>query len=273
MNKYLRFFIWLIALNGMVCISWSQDADAEGCKDHPMLSRMNNFYITECESNYDQVEMNINEEETQMVEGEKTYICYELQGEMKSPSRFQVRKNYIDALKKIGGTLLYEAEYDAVIKVTKGGKEIWTLLRVYGDGESYCLTIVEKKAMEQEVQANDMLEALNKNGFIALYITFDIDKATIKSESEPIIEQIIALLKDNPDLQLSIEGHTDNTGTPEHNKTLSGQRAKAVMDAVIKGGIAKQRLSAVGWGQDKPVADNRSEEGRAKNRRVEIVKK
>jgi outer membrane protein OmpA-like peptidoglycan-associated protein len=80
-------------------------------------------------------------------------------------------------------------------------------------------------------------------------------------------------MKSHPDLKLSIEGHTDNVGTPASNKTLSEQRAKAVLDAVVKLDVAANRMTALGWGQDKPIADNRSEDGRAKNRRVEIVKK
>ena len=85
--------------------------------------------------------------------------------------------------------------------------------------------------------------------------------------------EIAALLKGNPELQVSIEGHTDSTGTPQGNKALSDERAKAVLAAVAALGVDAARLSSVGWGQDKPVADNATEEGRAKNRRVEIVKK
>jgi len=88
-----------------------------------------------------------------------------------------------------------------------------------------------------------------------------------------IIEQIAALLKAHPTLKVSIEGHTDNVGTAQSNKTLSTQRATSVMNATVQKGIAATRLTAVGWGQEKPLADNRSEDGKAKNRRVEIVKK
>jgi outer membrane protein OmpA-like peptidoglycan-associated protein len=118
-----------------------------------------------------------------------------------------------------------------------------------------------------------MYDALKKDGFIALYINFDTGKSDIKPESMTIIDQIAALLKAHADLTVSIEGHTDNVGTPQSNKTLSQQRAKSVMTAVVQKGIAADRMAAVGWGQEKPIADNRSEDGRAKNRRVEVVKK
>jgi len=123
------------------------------------------------------------------------------------------------------------------------------------------------------VTASDMLAALNKSGRIALYINFDTGRATIKPESEKTIDEIASLLLDNPELQLSIEGHTDNVGSPASNKALSIERAQTVMAAVVGKGIVASRLTAVGWGQEKPIAANRSEEGRAKNRRVEIVKK
>jgi OOP family OmpA-OmpF porin len=83
----------------------------------------------------------------------------------------------------------------------------------------------------------------------------------------------VKLLKDNPGLKVGIEGHTDSTGTPARNKTLSQQRAESVVSALVKAGIDAKRLSTAGWGQDKPIADNKTEEGKAKNRRVEIVKK
>jgi OmpA-OmpF porin, OOP family len=127
--------------------------------------------------------------------------------------------------------------------------------------------------MEQIIQANEMLLALNKEGFIALNILFDTGKSTIKPESMSIVDQVFEMLKNNTSLKVSIEGHTDNTGTAASNKSLSEARAKAVMEILVVKGINKERLSSKGWGQDKPVADNSTEEGKAKNRRVEIVKK
>lgn len=80
------------------------------------------------------------------------------------------------------------------------------------------------------------------------------------------------MLKQNPDLKISIEGHTDNVGAVTSNQTLSESRAKSVMTALVSKEIAASRLKSKGWGQTKPIADNNTDEGKAKNRRVEIVK-
>jgi OOP family OmpA-OmpF porin len=81
------------------------------------------------------------------------------------------------------------------------------------------------------------------------------------------------MLKANPGLMVSVEGHTDNVGSPASNKTLSNERAKSVVSAIVAQGIDPKRLSPLGHGQDKSIADNQTAEGRAKNRRVELVKK
>jgi OOP family OmpA-OmpF porin len=251
----------------------AQETDAENCKDHPLLSRMKNFYIGSCESNYDAADFFMPDGETKTVEGQKTYIDYGLKEGSPNPSYLQIRRNYGNAIKNLGGEILYDQDRDLTGKLVKNGKEAWVHVQGYNDGYGYTLTIVEVEEMVQEVTAGEMLNALNRDGFIALYINFDTGKADIKPESEATVAQIVSLLQENADLKVSIEGHTDNVGTPASNKTLSEARAKSVMAAVVKGGIDASRLSAVGWGQEKPVADNRTEDGRAKNRRVEIVKK
>lgn len=247
--------------------------DAEGCKDHPMLSRMKNFVITECEKKeFGQEEMYVGADQTKTVEGKVTTISYERGEGTAAVSEVQVKRNYVNAVTRLGGALVYEETYDAYLKFEKKGSEIWVRVQVYDGAMSYKLYIVEVEVMKQEVTAADMLSELNNKGFVALYINFDTDKATIKPESQPILDQIVALLTENADLKVSIEGHTDNTGTAKHNKTLSEQRAKSVVDAVVKGGIDAKRLGSKGWGQEKPMADNKTEEGKARNRRVEIVK-
>lgn len=108
--------------------------------------------------------------------------------------------------------------------------------------------------------------------FITYGITFDVGKSTIKPESMGEINRIVTLMKENPDLKFSVEGHTDSTGNEASNQTLSEARSKAIVDKLIELGIATDRLTASGKGQSSPIADNGTDEGRAKNRRVEFVK-
>jgi len=251
----------------------AQETDAEGCKDHPLLSRMKNFFIDECEKSFDELEVYLKNSESKTLEGEVTHIGYTLRENAQRPSPLQIRKNYENAIKGIGGETIYSEDSHATFRVVKSGKETWVKLDVWNAGNNYDLYVLEITAMQQEVTADAMYDALNKDGFIALYINFDTGKADIKTEANPTIEQIAVLMKAHADLKIGIEGHTDNVGTPAANKTLSEQRAKAVLAAVAAKGVAAARMTAVGWGQEKPIADNRSEDGRAKNRRVEIVKK
>lgn len=127
--------------------------------------------------------------------------------------------------------------------------------------------------MKQDITANNIFEDINRDGHIALYINFDTGKSLIRDESKPIIEQIVQMLKTNPDLKLGVDRHTDNLGSPESNKTLSMEKAKSVVAALVSNGVAAERLSASGYRQEKPIGDNNTEEGRAVNRRVELVKK
>jgi outer membrane protein OmpA-like peptidoglycan-associated protein len=118
-----------------------------------------------------------------------------------------------------------------------------------------------------------MAAAIEKVGFIALDVNFATGKANILPQSRPLIGEIVTMLSKRLNLHVGIEGHTDNTGDAAANKVLSGARARSVVDALVAGGITRDRLDPVGFGQERPVADNRTEEGRAKNRRVEVVKR
>jgi outer membrane protein OmpA-like peptidoglycan-associated protein len=269
-TRILLSIVYLFLLT--VGVSFSQEKDAQGCKDHPLISRMKNYYIDSCEKSFNSFDFYV-KEGTKTLEGERTKIEYYLREGIPQPSFLQIRRNYGNAVKDIGGTVLFDEDRRSTFKVTKEGKEIWIALEAFNEGRNYELIVLEMEPMTQEVSADAMYSALNKDGFMALYINFETGKSDIKPESKGIIEQIAALLQTHPELKVSIEGHTDNVGTPQNNKTLSLQRAKSVMNAVIQKGIAAARLTAVGWGQEKPIADNRSDEGRVKNRRVEIVKK
>ena len=137
--------------------------------------------------------------------------------------------------------------------------------------------VVTAKAVENKmvtVKAADIADALATKGTIDLYgIYFDTDKTALKPESDKTLDEVASLLKIDRSLKLEISGHTDNTGDKTHNLQLSEGRAQAVVDALTKKyGIDAARLQAKGYGDTKPVADNGSEDGRAKNRRVELKK-
>ena len=101
-------------------------------------------------------------------------------------------------------------------------------------------------------------------------LKFDTAKADIKADGARILDDVVTIMQANPSLKIEIQGHTDNKGSSAYNKTLSQKRANAVMEYIAKKGVEKERLSAIGYGFEKPAASNDTEEGRAENRRVEL---
>lgn len=281
MKRHLFFLIVALLTSSFVK---AQD-DAEGCKDHPLLTRLENFYISGCESNYNELQLRMSSSKTETKEGNLFYIYYRYNFDagVKAKSALQVIRNYEAAITKNGGRMIYknsdgnEGPLEATYFLSTKEKEYWVQLTSFaGTGstvEAFALNVLEMEPMKQEVDATEMFEAINKNGFVALYINFETAKSEIKPESKPVIDQIYEMLSKNPDLKISIEGHTDNTGIEKSNQTLSEARAKSVMSALVQKGINASRLQSKGWGQSKPIADNNTDEGKAKNRRVEIVKR
>jgi OOP family OmpA-OmpF porin len=137
------------------------------------------------------------------------------------------------------------------------------------------LIVVTPEQMEKKmafVNADEMKQALHESGKVALYgVYFDTDKDVMKSESQPTLEEIAKLLKGESSLRLHVVGHTDNQGKAEYNLDLSRRRAASVVRELAKMGIAANRLDSFGCGPYSPVASNGTEDGRAKNRRVELV--
>jgi outer membrane protein OmpA-like peptidoglycan-associated protein len=266
-----KLFLALIILFHFIATGLAQDA--EECKDHPLFSRMPGYAISECTQNYNQLDFYNSSGENVLLEGNLSYAWYifNLESGKPEPSYLQIVKNYANAVVKAGGRKIYEDDGLGCYELNKNGKDYRIKVSCTNNSD-ILLCVLELEAMKQEITANEMLDALNKDGFVTLNILFESGKSTIQKESIPMIDQMYELLTGEPALKISIEGHTDNTGDARLNKTLSDDRAKTVMNALIVKGIDKARLSSIGWGQEKPVADNRTEEGRAKNRRVEIVK-
>lgn len=139
-------------------------------------------------------------------------------------------RNHEGAGKKVGFTRRFENEDPGnrilTLKPVKDGGEVWVKLEA-GGGEGYQLVLVEKGALKEEVTANALLEALNRDGHVALYINFDTGKATLRPDSAKVLDEVYALLSGNAGLKLRVEGHTDNVGDAKANQKLSETRAKS----------------------------------------------
>lgn len=191
------------------------------------------------------------------------------------PYTFQYRHpvEILDGI-SIGNEIYYHAA-----QKRSGDADIYLSLLVSphsgGDGQRVRLIAAETKAMEmQMVDADAMRDAIADTGKVALYgIYFDTDSATVRPESQAALQEIATLLGDSPELNIIVVGHTDSSGGFEYNMNLSERRASAVVAALVdEYGIVAERLSSAGVGYLAPAATNDSEDGRALNRRVELVK-
>jgi outer membrane protein OmpA-like peptidoglycan-associated protein len=208
-----------------------------------------------------------------IAEGARWSIVYVPVEGAQYASDYDVKQNFADAVKKLGGQVLYDHDHLMSARFEKDGKSVW--VHIYTQENETQLNVIEEKdfaARAAPPEASALKAALDKDGHVALYVNFDFDKAVLKPDAAPIIAQVVKLLKDNPELKLSIDGHTDNIGTSAYNTRLSSDRAASVVAALTAQGIAAERLKSQGFGFDKPVANNDTGEGRAKNRRVELVK-
>ncbi len=266
-----------LAVTLLAAAGFAQEADVEGSKDHPLLSRMPGYYISRYEDMQFDTHTFLVAGSQVPVEGHVTNILYQIRTGAKEASRLQILRNYEAAITKIGGKVLTsDSDGSSYLKLVKDGKEIWIHVDAYITSQ-YGLTVVEKEGMKQDVTANAdaWRNDIASTGRAVVYgVHFDTDKATIKPESEAAIREIAALLARSPALNLLVVGHTDMTGDLAHNMKLSEERAAAVVAALVSGhGVAAARLKGFGVGPLAPVASNDTEEGRAKNRRVELVKR
>ena len=270
----MRIHIFVCGVGLLLCAAPepARAQDAEGCKDSPLITRFPGSKINSCEvKEFDQAEMPVGKNAdgpiNKTFEGEYRswdYATREGLGEL------QVYRNIQNALRTAGFVVVYE-QSPLVLTAHKGN--VWYMLE--NKGTFYYQTILTEKAMEQEVtaDASSLANAIAATGHVAVYgIHFDTAKATIQPDSESTLTEIVKLLTDTPDLKLRIEGYTDNVGQPAANQALSERRAQAVVAWLTAHGVAANRLAAKGLGQANPVADNGTEEGRGKNRRVELFK-
>lgn len=265
----------VLVVVAMASLAWAEK-DAAGSKDHPLITRIPGSFI----QSYDQKDFDSVDQSAYVSgadakwEGKTTRLRYQMPEGSKRLTMVQIERNYENALKKAGAKVLSADDRVVLAKLEKGGAATWVQVSAFNEGAEYEVVIVEAKAMEQEVvvDAAALKKGIAAEGKIALYgIYFDTGKSVVKPESAPTLEQVVKLLKGDAKLQLFVVGHTDGVGNAESNQKLSNDRAAAVVKELVSRGVEASRLKAAGVGSYCPVASNRTEEGKAKNRRVELV--
>lgn len=252
-------------------------ADKAGCKDHPLFpTRMPEYAISRCETkDFDAYDFFVVKGPRHREEGRFTFITYQAHDPASAQSGVAVVRNYENAITKIGGSIVASDPQRWVVgKVVVDGKESW--VQAERGGGTIWLRIIEKAPMAQHIVADaaSFSNDLKATGHVAVYgILFDTGKSAVKPESKPALDEVAKLLKGDPALKLWVVGHTDSVGKVDDNMRLAQARADAVAAELVSGyGIAAPRLKGYGLGPLAPVAGNEAEEGRAKNRRVELVR-
>ena len=246
--------------------------------DYRLVGHMPNYVAQAPEKrNFDQLSFKVQDgDDTRdvKVQGARYAVSYFPKDGATPSSDLEIQGNYAAALQAAGATILFADDRNTVARLDDKGQAVW--IHVYSQESEIDLQVIEEKPFQaslQAPQANALKTALDREGRVALYVNFDFAKASLKPDAAPIVAQVVKLLKDDPSLKLSVEGQTDNVGTHDANLKLSEQRAAAVTSAIVSAGISRDRVQSAGYGPDKPVADNETGEGRAKNRRVELVKR
>lgn len=250
--------------------------DIEGSKDHPLITRMPDYTISRYEvSEFAGFDPTVVGGKEVHWEGKVYSYGYSRKDGGRPISMLQIVRNHETAIKRAGGKVLGGDGRRMAAEIRKGSALTGVYVEAFNDGMNYSLTIVESQTMKQEVVAdaaamrND-LAATGKTIVHGIY--FDTASSTIKPESEPALVEMVKLLNGSPALKVYVVGHTDNVGSVESNLGLSADRAASVVKALAARGIAASRLKSGGVGPYSPVASNDTDEGKAKNRRVEFVK-
>ncbi len=269
--------------------------DVEGSKDHPAVKRYpgSTIYSDYAEKEFEGADFPVGPARCEHVEGKYFTALYLYPPKV---SCTQVLRNYENAFKAARLTLYSGKDVPAACntweingssvqswatatgKGPKGGKT-WIFVGCAGnayDQPAGLVRVVEAQAMEQkvEVDADYLAGEIEKTGRVSVYgINFATGKADITPDSAKVLDEIGSLLARRPDWRLRVEGHTDNVGSAKSNQELSDRRAQSVKAWLTsKNGVKPARLETAGLGDTRPVADNATEAGRAKNRRVELVK-
>jgi OOP family OmpA-OmpF porin len=301
----LTMFVLVAFLIGVPASA--QETDLEGSKDHPLISRYPGSFITEYkQEDFDEFELPLGQlkdgkgVKSQHLEGKITHILYQ---NPEGRSVLEIYRNFEGALRNVGLQVLYSCasaaqcgsgeftgfagqpaqwwnDSDPVrylsAKLSRPQGDVFVSIHVQPGQYGTWLNVIETKPMEAglvTINAASLADDISRSGHVSVYgIYFDTGKADVKPESDAAIKEIAKLLQQNASLKLHVVGHTDNTGDLVSNMDLSKRRADAVAKVLTgKYTVAAARLHADGVGPLSPLASNKTEEGRAKNRRVELV--
>jgi len=261
---------------------------AETTKEHPLIRPFPGSVLAENMSNYSKfnayefycLNETTDKREKKIIKGEYWRLLYEVRtpsgDRVKNISKLEFFENYRAAAEEKGGRVVYEDVSQMVLTIPMDDGGV-TWLRVSGNAGlgQQDLIIVDEKPFKKSLTFGpaEMKAALDAEGRVQLYgILFDLDKSSLQPESTRQLQHVVILLKDNPDLTLEVQGHTDDQGSDDYNLELSQLRAETVVAYLGLFGIDSSRLVPKGYGESKPVMPNTTEEARAANRRVELVK-
>ena len=276
-NCHMKSLLLFLCVSAWSLTNYAQQptqSDKKGCSESKVVTRMPGCAIMQCElKDFASAEMARSKgERNHLVEGELERTIYRCPAG-KSP--LELGRNTEEALKSAGFNILYTDVYSGGTRFYMTAQKVpyWVSLGVLSD--SYSLTVVKQKQMEQQMKANadDWAKQVEQAGRISVYgIAFDTGKSTIRPESETALNEVLRMLQKNASWAMVIAGHTDNVGTPNMNLTLSRQRSESVITWLTNRGVDKARLISAGFGDTRPIVPNTNEEGRQKNRRVDLVK-
>ena len=265
----------LLVLFAASSVLAQNETDVKGSLDHPLFTRMPGYYISDYNvKEFDKFISSYLSGQDENWEGKVTRLAYYIMTGAKQASMLQIARNYENAAKEIGGKILVNEGRVIEGKIEKDRGVTYVHVEAFNDGRNYDVIVVETGAMKQDVVADAaaLSASIAATGKAAVYgIYFDTGKSVVKPESTPALEEITKLMKQNGSLTLYVVGHTDNVGALDYNLKLSTDRADAVVKALIGRGIVASSLKGAGVGPYCPVASNHTEEGKAKNRRVELV--
>jgi OmpA-OmpF porin, OOP family len=260
----------LICLAILLTVQVATAQDKKGCKDSSLISRFPGSVIANCQdSDDDTFEFSLYGAKYQKVEGEYHHLEYR---PPETATNAQLARNLNTALRTAGYTMVYENAGHSKFLGHMG--KTWIQIEVLSGGQIR-EDIITETTLTQDVVANaaEMSNGLTSTGHsVVKGILFDTGKAEVKPESAPALEEVVKLLKQNAAMKVYVVGHTDNVGALADNLDLSKRRAAAVVQMLIaKYGVAAARLQSFGAGPYAPLSSNKSETGRALNRRVELV--